>query len=79
MNIIEECKANGGMVDIAWADTESMRTMAGGPDGPLFMLSLWIDLEMKVRRGEELSAEDLEFKTDLENMGDGLDVYAKWA
>ena len=66
------------MVDIAWANTDHMRTMSGGPDSHIYMLSLWIDLEMRVRRGEELTEEDLEFKTDLENMSNGLDIYAKW-
>ena len=56
--IIDLCKANRKMVDIAWADTAAMRAFPGG--GHTRDLADWIDLELKLRRGEELDDAELE-------------------
>ena len=62
--IIDLCKANRKMVDIAWANTDAMRAFPGG--GHTVDLANWIDLEMKLRKGEELDDAELELHMKLD-------------
>ena len=52
------------MVDIAWADTAAMRADDGAGHGR--DLADWIDLELKLRRGEELDDVELERHMELD-------------